>query len=67
MLISSNNDDCLDCSGNVSSTSRCNGCACDQLRSLQTNTEVVVFLASGVILEDVVFVTFDPNSWFIIL
>jgi hypothetical protein len=62
MLINSNNDDCVNCSGNVSSTSSCRGCACDQLRRLQTNTEVDVFLASGIILEDVVFVSFDPNN-----
>src|SRR3954451_17648450 len=41
---------------------RCNGCACDQLRNLQTGTEVDVFLNGGVVLEDVVFINFNNNN-----
>ena len=41
---------------------RCNGCACDQLRRLQTGTEVDVFLSGGVVLEDIVFINFNNNN-----
>ncbi|MEK4029396.1 hydrolase [Pseudobacillus sp. FSL P4-0506] len=40
----------------------CNGCICDQLRKLQTQTEVDVFLSSGQVLEDVVFINFDRDN-----
>lgn len=33
----------------------CSGCICNQLRKLQRQTEVDVFLSSGVVLEDVLF------------
>ncbi len=42
--------------------SNCKGCVCDQLRRLQTQTEVDVFLSGGQILEDVVFITLDQNN-----
>ena len=41
---------------------RCNGCACDQLRRLQTGTEVDVFLSGGTVLEDIVFINFNNNN-----
>ncbi|MGC8229894.1 hydrolase [Pseudobacillus badius] len=41
---------------------KCNGCICNQLRKLQTQTEVDVFLSSGEVLEDVVFINFDRNN-----
>ncbi|WP_192600543.1 hydrolase [Sporosarcina limicola] len=40
----------------------CKGCVCDQLRRLQTQTEVDVFLSGGQVLEDVVFVSFNRNT-----
>jgi hypothetical protein len=40
----------------------CNGCACDQLSRLQTQTEVDVFLSGGQVLEDVVFITLDHKN-----
>ncbi|WP_338453349.1 hydrolase [Niallia oryzisoli] len=44
------------------STSRCQGCVCDQLRTLQTGTEVDVFLSGGVVLEDVVFINLNERT-----
>jgi hypothetical protein len=41
---------------------RCNGCICDQLRKLQTQTEVDVFLSSGQILEDVIFINLNQKD-----
>lgn len=41
---------------------KCNGCACDQLRRLQTQTEVDVFLSGGQVLEDIVFINLDQNN-----
>ncbi|WXB94860.1 hydrolase [Bacillus sp. FJAT-52991] len=35
---------------------------CDQLRKLQPQTEVDVFLSSGRRLEDVVFINFNQNN-----
>ncbi|MEK5147031.1 MULTISPECIES: hydrolase [Psychrobacillus] len=35
---------------------------CDQLRRLQTQTEVDVFLSGGQILEDVIFIAFDREN-----
>ncbi|WP_412059435.1 hydrolase [Cytobacillus firmus] len=40
----------------------CKGCVCDQLRKLQTQTEVDVFLSGGQVLEDVVFINFNPKN-----
>ena len=40
----------------------CNGCVCDQLRKLQTQTEVDVYLSGGQILEDVRFVTLNEKN-----
>ncbi|WP_220478585.1 hydrolase [Peribacillus huizhouensis] len=41
---------------------KCNGCICDQLRKLQTQTEVDVFLSGGQMLEDVVFITLNQKD-----
>ena len=41
---------------------KCNGCICDQLRKLQPQTEVDVFLSSGRILEDVIFITLNQKN-----
>lgn len=43
-------------------SSRCKGCVCDQLRKLQTQTEVDLFLFGGQVIEDVVFITLDQND-----
>lgn len=56
------NDDCKDCNHHKNNKRKCQGCACDQLRRLQTLTEVDVFLSGGTILEDVVFVTFNEEN-----
>jgi hypothetical protein len=40
----------------------CKGCICDQLRRLQTQTEVDVFLSGGQVLEDVVFITLNQKN-----
>ena len=40
----------------------CSGCICNQLRKLQTQTEVDVFLSSGRILEDVLFITLNQKD-----
>ncbi|MDP4163189.1 MAG: hydrolase [Bacillota bacterium] len=56
------NHECEDCKKKSENKKRCNGCACDQLRKLQTLTEVDVFLSGGIVLEDVVFVSFDNNN-----
>lgn len=40
----------------------CKGCVCNQLRRLSTQTEVDVFLSSGLILEDVLFVNLDQKN-----
>jgi len=44
------------------SSHRCKGCVCDQLSRLQTQTEVDLFLLGGQVIEDVVFITFDPKN-----
>jgi hypothetical protein len=41
---------------------KCRGCVCKQLRQLQTQTEVDVFLAGGRVLEDVVFITLNRKN-----
>jgi hypothetical protein len=41
---------------------RCQGCACDQLRKLQIQTEVDLFLNSGTVIEDVLFIFFDRKT-----
>ena len=40
----------------------CRGCVCDTLRTLQTQTEVDVFLSGGQVLEDVIFITLNQNT-----
>lgn len=40
----------------------CNGCICEQLRKLQVQTEVDVFLSSGVVLEDVLFISLNQKN-----
>lgn len=40
----------------------CEGCLCDQLRKLQTQTEVDVFLSGGQVLEDVVFINLNQKN-----
>jgi hypothetical protein len=40
----------------------CNGCICDQLRKLQRKTEVDVFLSSGQVLEDVLFIKLNQKD-----
>ncbi|PFA69780.1 hydrolase [Bacillus sp. AFS015802] len=40
----------------------CKGCVCNELRKLQTQTEVDVFLSGGQILEDVVFISLNPKN-----
>ncbi|MEK3888085.1 hydrolase [Bacillus sp. FSL K6-3431] len=40
----------------------CQGCICNQLRRLQTQTEVDVFLSGGQVLEDVVFISFNRKD-----
>ena len=40
----------------------CKGCVCNQLRRLQTQTEVDVFLVGGQVLEDVVFINLDQRN-----
>ena len=40
----------------------CKGCVCNQLRQLSTQTEVDVFLSSGLVLEDVLFISLDQKS-----
>lgn len=40
----------------------CKGCVCNQLRRLQTQTEVDVFLSGGQVLEDVVFINLDQKN-----
>lgn len=40
----------------------CKGCICNQLRRLQTQTEVDVFLLGGQVLEDVVFINLDQSN-----
>lgn len=61
MSSSSKKDNCKDCSGSNNNT-RCKGCICDQLRKLERNTEVDVFLSGGKVLEDVTFIRFDRNN-----
>ncbi|MFJ7953524.1 hydrolase [Lysinibacillus sp. NPDC096418] len=55
------NSGCCDKHGKQSSN-RCKGCVCNQLRRLQTQTEVDLFLFGGQVIEDVVFITFDPKD-----
>lgn len=63
---SSKSNECNECdkkkehSGKV--VTQCKGCVCDQLRRLQTQTEVDVFLSGGQVLEDVVFINLDQNN-----
>jgi hypothetical protein len=40
----------------------CVGCVCDQLRNLQTGTEVDLFLFGGQIIEDVRFINFNKKN-----
>ncbi len=40
----------------------CKGCICNQLRRLQTQTEVDVFLLGGQVLEDIVFINLDQRN-----
>ena len=40
----------------------CIGCICNQLRRLQTQTVVDVYLIGGQVLEDVVFINLDQNN-----
>jgi len=47
---------------NENDRNRCKGCICNQLRRLQTQTEVDVFLSGGQILEDVIFIAFDREN-----
>ncbi len=47
---------------NDSERNRCNGCICDQLRRLQTQTEVDVFLSGGQVFEDVIFITLEREN-----
>lgn len=58
---SSKGNDCKHCDKSKSST-KCEGCACNQLRRLQTQTEVDIFLSGGQVLEDIVFINFDQNN-----
>ncbi|MBT2738877.1 hydrolase [Neobacillus sp. C211] len=62
--MNSEKNECKDCKSKRKrkKSNRCRGCACDQLRKLQTLTEVDVFLSGGTVLEDVIFVSFDPNN-----
>lgn len=41
---------------------KCIGCICDQLRKLQSGTEVDVFLSGGKKLEDVVFINLNQKD-----
>ncbi|MFJ8260946.1 hydrolase [Rummeliibacillus sp. NPDC094406] len=41
---------------------RCRGCACDQLRRLQVQTEVDLYLKSGTVFDDVLFIFFDEKD-----
>ncbi|MEK4485548.1 hydrolase [Psychrobacillus sp. FSL H8-0484] len=47
---------------NKKKCSECKGCVCDQLRRLQIQTEVDVFLLGGQVLEDVVFISIDRKN-----
>lgn len=40
----------------------CKGCVCNQLRRLSAQTEVDVFLSSGLVLEDVLFINLDQKN-----
>ena len=40
----------------------CRGCICNVLRKLQPQTEVDVFLSSGVVLEDVLFINLNERN-----
>jgi len=52
-----------DCNKHTSqNTTNCTGCICNQLRRLQTQTVVDVYLLGGQVLEDVVFINLDQNS-----
>ncbi|WP_240793356.1 hydrolase [Psychrobacillus vulpis] len=41
---------------------QCKGCACDQLRRLQSQTPVDVFLSGGQVLSGLFFVNFDKDT-----
>ncbi|KON90172.1 hydrolase [Sporosarcina globispora] len=41
---------------------KCKGCICDTLRTLQTQTEVDVFLDGGQVLENVNFINLDNDT-----
>ncbi|MFJ5565229.1 hydrolase [Lysinibacillus xylanilyticus] len=43
------------------SMNHCKGCVCNQLRTLQTSTVVDLFIF-GRNIEDVIFISFDPNN-----
>ena len=61
--IINNNTNCGSCDKRgKQSSNRCKGCICNQLRRLQTQTEVDLFLLGGQVIEDVVFITFDQND-----
>ena len=59
-----NHEHCNECNDHKSNSNehKCNGCICDQLRKLQTQTEVDVFLSSGKVLEDVLFINLDQKN-----
>lgn len=63
---SSKSNECTECNKNKEHSeklaTKCIGCVCDQLRRLQTQTEVDVFLSGGQVLEDVVFINLDQNN-----
>ncbi|CAG9620255.1 hydrolase [Sutcliffiella rhizosphaerae] len=40
----------------------CEGCVCDQLRKLQIQTELDLFLKGGTVVEDVLFISFDRKN-----
>ena len=62
MRYMSDKNDMCDCDKCSRSVDRCNGCICNQLRRLQTQTEVDVFLVGGQVLEDVVFINLDQRN-----
>ncbi|MFJ5565230.1 hydrolase [Lysinibacillus xylanilyticus] len=59
------NSDCDSCDKKKKekhSMNHCEGCVCNQLRTLQTSTVVDLFLRGGQDIEDVIFISFDPNN-----
>ncbi|PUB11736.1 hydrolase [Paenisporosarcina sp. OV554] len=53
---------CRDTRNAAEDVNHCKGCVCDQLRRLQTQTEVDLFLSGGQVIEDVIFITFDQEN-----